>query len=152
MLKLIKILVRLWLKKHICICNMFSHNAKWFYSNFCICCQHLCVNLQVILFTYTYSIPFKYVFYLVDYWIIIQIWLHSFWHCSTIGVILGAVSGMLLRVASPIDDNIVMVIAFPGDILMRMLKMLILPLIISSLITGNTNLHKAVTNKIWKAD
>ncbi len=56
-----------------------------------------------------------------------------------IGVILGAVSGMLLRVASPIDDNIVMVIAFPGDILMRMLKMLILPLIISSLITGNTN-------------
>lgn len=53
------------------------------------------------------------------------------------GVILGAVSGMLLRVASPIDDNIVMVIAFPGDILMRMLKMLILPLIISSLITGN---------------
>lgn len=56
-----------------------------------------------------------------------------------IGVILGAVSGMLLRVASPIDDNIVMVIAFPGDILMRMLKMLILPLIISSLITGNTH-------------
>lgn len=53
------------------------------------------------------------------------------------GVILGAVAGMLLRVASPIDDNIVMVIAFPGDILMRMLKMLILPLIISSLITGN---------------
>lgn len=56
------------------------------------------------------------------------------------GVILGAVFGMLLRVASPIDDNIVMVIAFPGDILMRMLKMLILPLIISSLITGNTDL------------
>lgn len=56
------------------------------------------------------------------------------------GVVLGAVFGMLLRVASPIDDNIVMVIAFPGDILMRMLKMLILPLIISSLITGNTNL------------
>lgn len=54
----------------------------------------------------------------------------------TSGVILGAVSGMLLRVASPIHPDIVMVIAFPGDILMRMLKMLILPLIISSLITG----------------
>lgn len=61
---------------------------------------------------------------------------------------MGAVSGMLLRVASPIDDNIVMVISFPGDILMRMLKMLILPLIISSLITGNTNIRKDVTNKI----
>lgn len=54
----------------------------------------------------------------------------------TSGVILGAVAGMLLRVASPIHPDIVMVIAFPGDILMRMLKMLILPLIISSLITG----------------
>lgn len=68
------------------------------------------------------------------------------------GVILGAVSGMLLRVASPIDDNIVMVIAFPGDILMRMLKMLILPLIISSLITGNNisnmiNVHVNVKHK-----
>lgn len=54
----------------------------------------------------------------------------------SLGVILGAVAGMLLRVASPIHPDIVMVIAFPGDILMRMLKMLILPLIISSLITG----------------
>lgn len=58
----------------------------------------------------------------------------------TSGVILGAVSGMLLRVASPIHPDIVMVIAFPGDILMRMLKMLILPLITSSLITGAARL------------
>ncbi|TMS06075.1 Excitatory amino acid transporter 2 [Larimichthys crocea] len=46
---------------------------------------------------------------------------------TVLGVILGAVAGMLLRVASPIHPDIVMVIAFPGDILMRMLKMLILP-------------------------
>lgn len=52
------------------------------------------------------------------------------------GVILGAVCGGLLRLATPIDPDIIMLIAFPGDILMRMLKMLILPLIISSLITG----------------
>lgn len=52
------------------------------------------------------------------------------------GVILGAVCGALLRMATPINPDIVMLIAFPGDILMRMLKMLILPLIISSLITG----------------
>uniref|UniRef100_A0A672PKY9 Amino acid transporter n=1 Tax=Sinocyclocheilus grahami TaxID=75366 RepID=A0A672PKY9_SINGR len=65
-----------------------------------------------------------------------------------IGVILGAVSGMLLRVASPIDDNIVMVIAFPGDILMRMLKMLILPLIISSLITGLAGLDAKSSGRL----
>lgn len=54
------------------------------------------------------------------------------------GVILGAVCGALLRLISPIHPDVVMLIAFPGDILMRMLKMLILPLIISSLITGKT--------------
>uniref|UniRef100_A0A3B4DG82 Amino acid transporter n=1 Tax=Pygocentrus nattereri TaxID=42514 RepID=A0A3B4DG82_PYGNA len=67
---------------------------------------------------------------------------------TVLGVILGAVSGMLLRVASPIDDNIVMVIAFPGDILMRMLKMLILPLIISSLITGLAGLDAKSSGRL----
>uniref|UniRef100_A0A3B4B8U7 Amino acid transporter n=1 Tax=Periophthalmus magnuspinnatus TaxID=409849 RepID=A0A3B4B8U7_9GOBI len=69
------------------------------------------------------------------FYIMIIVHLHtSLFHSA--GVILGAVAGMLLRVASPIHPDIIMVIAFPGDILMRMLKMLILPLIISSLITG----------------
>ncbi|NXA44391.1 EAA2 protein, partial [Nothocercus julius] len=54
---------------------------------------------------------------------------------TVFGVILGALCGGLLRLATPIDPDIIMLIAFPGDILMRMLKMLILPLIISSLIT-----------------
>lgn len=67
---------------------------------------------------------------------------------TVMGVILGAVAGMLLRVASPIDDNIVMVIAFPGDILMRMLKMLILPLIISSLITGLAGLDPKSSGRL----
>uniref|UniRef100_A0A671NID4 Amino acid transporter n=1 Tax=Sinocyclocheilus anshuiensis TaxID=1608454 RepID=A0A671NID4_9TELE len=67
---------------------------------------------------------------------------------TVMGVILGAVSGMLLRVASPIDDNIVMVIAFPGDILMRMIKMLILPLIISSLITGLSGLDAKSSGRL----
>lgn len=58
---------------------------------------------------------------------------------SSPGVILGAVCGGLLRLASPIHPDVVMLIAFPGDILMRMLKMLILPLIISSLITGESS-------------
>ncbi|XP_051545406.1 excitatory amino acid transporter 2b isoform X1 [Myxocyprinus asiaticus] len=67
---------------------------------------------------------------------------------TVMGVILGAVAGSLLRFASPIDDNIVMVIAFPGDILMRMLKMLILPLIISSLITGLAGLDAKSSGRL----
>ncbi|XP_059584137.1 excitatory amino acid transporter 2 [Alligator mississippiensis] len=55
---------------------------------------------------------------------------------TILGVILGSVFGSLLRLLPPLDSDLIMLISFPGDILMRMLKMLILPLIISSLISG----------------
>ncbi|KAL4617852.1 excitatory amino acid transporter 2-like [Arapaima gigas] len=55
---------------------------------------------------------------------------------TVLGVVLGSVFGMLLRYIPDLSPNAQMLISFPGDILMRMLKMLILPLIISSLITG----------------
>ncbi|XP_048339321.1 excitatory amino acid transporter 2 isoform X2 [Sphaerodactylus townsendi] len=64
------------------------------------------------------------------------------------GVIMGAVCGALLRMATPINPDIVMLIAFPGDILMRMLKMLILPLIISSLITGLSGLDAKASGRL----
>ncbi|XP_063052665.1 excitatory amino acid transporter 2b [Engraulis encrasicolus] len=67
---------------------------------------------------------------------------------TVLGVILGAVFGMLLRPFAPINPDIVMVIAFPGDILMRMLKMLILPLIISSLITGLSGLDAKSSGRL----
>ncbi|KAL3882278.1 hypothetical protein ACJMK2_028640 [Sinanodonta woodiana] len=51
------------------------------------------------------------------------------------GVVLGVFLGFLLRLAQPSKDAI-MLISFPGEILMRALKMLILPLIVSSLIVG----------------
>ena len=51
------------------------------------------------------------------------------------GVILGVVFGLLLRPTKP-NEEAILFISFPGDVLMRMLKMLILPLIISSLIAG----------------
>ncbi len=52
-------------------------------------------------------------------------------------VALGIIFGLLLRLAEP-SDNAILAIGFPGDILMRLLKMLILPLIVSSLITGKS--------------
>ncbi|KAM9746560.1 solute carrier family 1 member 9 isoform 2-T4 [Menidia menidia] len=55
---------------------------------------------------------------------------------TVLGVILGAVFGMVLRYMMVKDGSALTMVSFPGDILMRMLKMLILPLIISSLITG----------------
>lgn len=67
---------------------------------------------------------------------------------TVFGVIMGAVCGGLLRMASPIHPDIVMVIAFPGDILMRMLKMLILPLVISSLITGLSGLDAKASGRL----
>uniref|UniRef100_A0A8C9EHD3 Amino acid transporter n=1 Tax=Pavo cristatus TaxID=9049 RepID=A0A8C9EHD3_PAVCR len=67
---------------------------------------------------------------------------------TVFGVILGALCGGLLRLATPIDPDIIMLIAFPGDILMRMLKMLILPLIISSLITGLSGLDAKASGRL----
>lgn len=62
---------------------------------------------------------------------------HNRCNCHTLtGVIAGTVMGMMLRYVPDLDTNSLMLVSFPGDVLMRMLKMLILPLIISSLITG----------------
>ncbi|XP_075226781.1 excitatory amino acid transporter-like [Lycorma delicatula] len=55
------------------------------------------------------------------------------------GVILGILLGFLGRLASLSNDTI-MLVSFPGEILMRLLKMFILPLIISSLIAGMAQL------------
>jgi len=62
----------------------------------------------------------------------------GFNHVSSSGVVLGAVFGMMLRYMMVKDSSTLTMVSFPGDILMRMLKMLILPLIISSLITGES--------------
>ncbi|KAM8844404.1 solute carrier family 1 member 9 isoform 1-T5 [Spinachia spinachia] len=55
---------------------------------------------------------------------------------TVMGVVMGVVFGMLLRYMVVKDNSALTMVSFPGEILMRMLKMLILPLIISSLITG----------------
>ncbi|GFN85722.1 amino acid transporter [Plakobranchus ocellatus] len=55
------------------------------------------------------------------------------------GVIMGFIFGFSLRPANPSADAI-MLIAFPGNVLMRMLKMMIVPLIVSCMITGLASL------------
>ncbi|KAJ8031400.1 Excitatory amino acid transporter 2 [Holothuria leucospilota] len=62
-------------------------------------------------------------------------------------VVIGVILGLLLRLAEPSKDTI-MILGFPGEILMRILKMLILPLIISSLITGLTGLDAKSSGKL----
>lgn len=54
---------------------------------------------------------------------------------TILGVVLGLLLGFLGRMLSPTTESI-MLISFPGEILMGMLKMLILPLIVSSMIAG----------------
>ncbi|XP_048768893.2 excitatory amino acid transporter-like [Ostrea edulis] len=63
------------------------------------------------------------------------------------GVFAGIVLGIGLRAAEPSKEAI-RLIAFPGDILMRMLKMMILPLIVSCMITGLTSMDVHSSGKM----
>ena len=51
------------------------------------------------------------------------------------GVSLGVLVGLLLR-PHQLDEQTISYIAYPGELFMRLLKLMILPLIIASLITG----------------
>lgn len=53
-------------------------------------------------------------------------------------VAIGLGVGFAIKVTIPkISENTVTMVAFPGELLMNMLKMLIIPLIVSSLISGD---------------
>ena len=54
---------------------------------------------------------------------------------TVISVFLGFIIGFVARIFDP-SEEVIMFVSFPGDVLMRILKMLILPLIVSSLIAG----------------
>lgn len=59
------------------------------------------------------------------------------------GVVAGLVFGFVGRYGN-FSDETIMLISFPGEILMSMLKMLILPLVVSSLVAGLSQLDAKV--------
>ncbi|XP_037706926.1 excitatory amino acid transporter 3 [Choloepus didactylus] len=63
-------------------------------------------------------------------------------------VVLGIFVGVFVREYSKLSNLEKVYFAFPGEILMRMLKLIILPLIISSMITGVAALDSNVSGKI----
>lgn len=66
---------------------------------------------------------------------------------TILGVLLGVLIGFLARLGE-YNDDVIMLVSFPGDILMRLLKMLILPLIISSMISGLAQLDAKSSGKM----
>ena len=56
------------------------------------------------------------------------------------GVIVGIVSGVLLRMAELSPEQIDM-LGFLGELMLRLLKMLVLPLVAGSMVAGNCSMH-----------
>ncbi|XP_063311160.1 excitatory amino acid transporter 3 [Pelobates fuscus] len=67
---------------------------------------------------------------------------------TVVSVVLGIGLGLLVREYAKLSNLDKTYFAFPGDILMRMLKLIILPLIVSSMITGVAALDSSVSGKI----
>ncbi|EDV22168.1 uncharacterized protein TRIADDRAFT_50710 [Trichoplax adhaerens] len=68
---------------------------------------------------------------------------------TIIGVLVGVLIGFLVRMAHP-GEVAIKLVNFPGDLLIRMLKMLILPLIVSSLIAGLASLDAGASGKMGR--
>ncbi|XP_075531837.1 excitatory amino acid transporter-like [Dermacentor variabilis] len=66
---------------------------------------------------------------------------------TILGVLLGLLLGFVARLFS-YGEDVIMLVSFPGEILMGMLKMLILPLIISSMISGLSMLDPKSSGKM----
>ncbi|CAH2294032.1 excitatory amino acid transporter 3 [Pelobates cultripes] len=67
---------------------------------------------------------------------------------TVVSVVLGIGLGLLVREYGKLSNLDKTYFAFPGEILMRMLKLIILPLIVSSMITGVAALDSSVSGKI----
>ncbi|XP_072021270.1 excitatory amino acid transporter 2-like [Amphiura filiformis] len=65
-----------------------------------------------------------------------------------ISVILGFVVGYILSISYDFDQEMIDYIKFPGTLFMGMLKMMIIPLIVSSLIASLASLESAISGKL----
>ncbi|KAL3267924.1 hypothetical protein HHI36_007063 [Cryptolaemus montrouzieri] len=63
------------------------------------------------------------------------------------GVAFGVFVGFMLR-PFQISSNAILLVSYPGEIFMRILKLIILPLIISSLIAGSASLNARLNGRI----
>jgi len=63
------------------------------------------------------------------------------------GVLSGFILGTFLRVME-LESETILLIAYPGELFMRLLKLMILPLIIASLITGAASLNAKMNGMI----
>lgn len=66
---------------------------------------------------------------------------------TALGVVIGVALGIGMRSANLSQVGITY-FTFPGDLLLRMLKMIILPLVICSIITGVSSLDQSVSGKL----
>ena len=67
--------------------------------------------------------------------------------CTLIAVVCGLILGIILK-QFHLNGQALVIIAFPGEILLRLLKLLIVPLILSSIISGVVSLDLKSSSKI----
>ncbi|XP_067675944.1 excitatory amino acid transporter 2-like [Haliotis asinina] len=72
---------------------------------------------------------------------------HMLLFATIIAVVLGFTIGLLCRQLKP-SPKVVILISFPGEMFLRLMKMLILPLIVSSIITGLASINSKSAGKI----
>uniref|UniRef100_A0A0K8RMJ4 Amino acid transporter n=1 Tax=Ixodes ricinus TaxID=34613 RepID=A0A0K8RMJ4_IXORI len=72
---------------------------------------------------------------------------HFFLFFTLGGVIAGVILGLGLRLANPSESTVVL-IGMPGEVFMRCLRMLVLPMMIASIITGSANLSGKAKGKM----
>jgi len=63
------------------------------------------------------------------------------------GVVIGVLGGLYLR-SLGLDPSTISLIAYPGELFMRLLKLMILPLVIASLVTGSASLNAKMSGMI----